>query len=307
MNHTPPRVTVEVDIFPDAGYPHPVTLRFRSRAAIREHVAACMASIDALPGDGEPAAAPCGHAYGRPAEALAAIAHLNDDQRRSLLNFITGYCPAAVMDGLSHSALGLAPALCVTAGCGHAEGSHWASAEPDGDRSGCSILGCKCQGYADTAEAADPGYLEDAAAQDNDAFWAAHPRAAAALANVPGAGLDDPAEPLPNCARPGCGHPEAGHRREPSKAIADGLCLHSGCACAAYALPETAAALPNDRGDAGYGTPPAVPDDPAERRRVVSLGNRMGFVSASAPVLLGAKVETGRRPVGNCDAAGGEW
>jgi hypothetical protein len=53
MSTAPARVAVEVDVKPDVQYSLPITLRFRTRAAIREHVANCMALIGALPDDGE--------------------------------------------------------------------------------------------------------------------------------------------------------------------------------------------------------------------------------------------------------------
>ena len=36
---------------------------------------------------------------------------------------------------------------CGNAVCYHAKGSHWEIAEPDGERKGCAILGCKCMAY----------------------------------------------------------------------------------------------------------------------------------------------------------------
>jgi len=47
-------------------------------------------------------------------------------------------------------------------------------------------------------------------------------------------------EPLPACARLGCGHPEVSHGRRRSDPVATLGCLHSHCGCAAYMLPQEA-------------------------------------------------------------------
>jgi hypothetical protein len=61
--------------------------------------------------------------------------------------------------------------ITVPCACGHPGDSHWEIGEPQGTRAGCGIAGCKCKmygAYEDPAEAADPGYLEDAAAVMDD-------------------------------------------------------------------------------------------------------------------------------------------
>ena len=265
------------------------------------------ATVTVNPGSGEPfATVDIGRAYLRlesvaDAEALM-IAAAN--AKRRLLAAIsgtphewipatefTGYTTHCDTCGLLHGhAIHEVPAACAVPGCGHARDSHWEHGEPQGPRTGCSALGCKCQGYADVAgaadpeasailaepvasgtpliitddvadpaEAADPGYLEDAAAQDDEA--------------------------LPDCDRIECRHPEEAHLRHGPEPIAAGKCQDGNdtalgwmsCKCTAYQLPA-------DDAD------PAYPDVPGGG---VPCPPRSGFVSASAPVLLGAKVRTG--------------
>lgn len=59
--------------------------------------------------------------------------------------------------------------------------------------------------------------------------------AASVASGQPVTVTEDEDEALPDCAAPGCGHPEDHHYRDPAKPVASGGC--DRCRCVAYALP----------------------------------------------------------------------
>lgn len=98
----------------------------------------------------------------RTVDLLIMVSHILDGDNRP--EFTLGYC----RDGLAkHAAVGYHPARapiaygqydkCASGDCGHAQGSHWEYAEPDGERKGCAFLGCPCLQYA--APASDSGWI----------------------------------------------------------------------------------------------------------------------------------------------------